>query len=339
MRSSKKPVKSERKQFDVITIGGATRDVFVRSSHFENIPSDSAPDGWNACLPLGAKIPIDELVFETGGGATNAAVTFAQMGNRVACVSRIGKDAGGCELVSRLHDAGVDTRAMQVDPKERTAYSFILLAGTGSRTILVSRGASQRLDPNDVPWRSLEANWLYLTSLGGDVAALKAVFAHAKQELVHVAWNPGNAELELGLKKLLPLAMQSDVLILNLQEAAGLADTSPRHLEKILRALGALPRVALVITDGKRGAYAHARGVTWHVEPLKGKIVNTTGAGDAFGSGFVASLMQDGDIEKALKVGTLNAHGVITHMGAKTGILKKFPTARELARINVKELR
>lgn len=168
---------------------------------------------------------------------------------------------------------------------------------------------------------------------------LQAVFAQAKHQLARIAWNPGNAELEWGLKRLLPFLLQTNVLLLNMEEAAGLANTSPRHFDKIMRALGSLPREVLVITDGQRGAYAHARGITWHVEPMKGKVVNTTGAGDAFGSGFVASLMRDGDIVNALKVGALNARGVITHMGAKVGILKQFPTVRDLGKAKVKEWR
>jgi ribokinase len=337
-----------KRVFDVVTIGAATRDVFVKSSHFENVRSDSAPDGWNACLPLGAKITIDELVFETGGGATNAAVTFARFGSKTACVSRIGNDPGGCEIMSRLGKEKIDTVAIQLDPKERTAYSIILVAGTGNRAILVARGASSHLDAKAIPWPSLGTSWIYLTSVAGNEKLLKDVFAHAKRSLAHVAWNPGNAEIELGLKRLTPLLMQTDILFLNLEEAAALVDTSTRHLPLILKTLGSLPRKALVITDGKRGAYAHARGVTWHATSLasdragaafRRKIVNTTGAGDAFGSGFTAALMQDGDAVRALQAGSLNAFGVISHMGAKAGILRHFPGSRDLAHVKVKELR
>ena len=320
-----------KRVYDVVTIGAATRDVFVKSSHFENVRSDSAPDGWNACLPLGAKIPIDELVFETGGGATNAAVTFARFGDKTACVSRIGNDPGGCEIVSLLGKEKIDTTAIQLDPKERTAYSIILVAGTGNRAILVARGASSHLDAKAIPWNSLGTSWIYLTSVAGNEKLLKDIFAHAKRSLSHVAWNPGNAEIELGLKRLTPFLFQTDILFLNLEEAAALVKTSTRHLPLILKTLGSLPRKALVITDGKHGAYAHARGVTWHSSPLQGKIVNTTGAGDAFGSGFTASLMQDGEVGRALQAGSLNAFGVVTHMGAKAGILRRFPVARDLA--------
>lgn len=53
--------------------------------------------------------------------------------------------------------------------------------------------------------------------------------------------------------------------------------------------------------------------------------MNTTGAGDAFGSAFVATLAKGLYLDDALRAGLLNALGVVTHMGAKAGILKKFP--------------
>lgn len=328
---------SRTTSFDIVTIGAATRDVFVRSSHFERVKNSNAPDGWDACLPLGAKIPVDEIVFETGGGATNAAVTFARFGLKTACVSRVGNDNGGKELVAQLKKERIDTRGIQTDPKERTAYSIILLAGAGSRAILTARGASSHLDGKHIPWQHLDSSWLYLTSISGNRALLKDVFAKTKLARTHVAWNPGGAEIDLGLKTLLPHLMQSDVVSLNREEAAALADVSPRQIELIFKKLGSLPRMALIVTDGAHGAYVHSRGTTWHAQALKGKRVNTTGAGDAFGSGFVASLMKDGDLGHALKVAMLNAHGVVSHMGAKAGILKRLPSERDTRRVSVKE--
>ncbi len=323
--------------FDIITIGAATRDIFVRSSHFESVPSKDAPDGYNACFPMGAKISVDNLIFETGGGATNAAVTFARFGLKTACISRVAPDANGYEIVSELKQERINTHAIQFDTKRQTACSIIILAGTGSRTILTSRGASEHIDPTEIHWDKLQAPWLYLTSLSENQRSLSAVFAGAKEHQMQIAWNPGHAEMELGLGKLLPHLMQTDVLMLNQEEAAALTETSPRDWATIAKILGPLPRMALVISDGKNGATVIARGITWHVKTLPGKVINTTGAGDAFGSGFVASIMKDGDIVRALQVATLNAHGVVTHMGAKAGILKKFPSTLQQKTVVVRE--
>ncbi|MFA5935641.1 MAG: carbohydrate kinase family protein [Patescibacteria group bacterium] len=321
---------------DVLTIGAATRDVFIQSPRFKTIRDAHAPDGFDTCFPLGAKIDVDRVIFETGGGATNAAVTFVRFGLKTATVARIGKDLGGRELKERLAEHGIDTSPLQEDPKNGTGYSLILVSGTGQRAILVYRGASRHINAKAINWKGLDPNWIYLTSVAGDTTILTDIFKQTKSKKINVAWNPGNAELELGLKKLMPWLVQTDILLLNREEAAELADTPPRHLDAILHRLSPLPRQALVITDGGNGAYVHARGTTWYAPALSGKRINTTGAGDAFGSAFTAAAIKTGNLETGLRAGMLNSLGVITHMGAKAGILKRFPTPADMKRVNVK---
>ena len=83
----KNPFQKNRKSYklDVLTVGAATRDVFIQSKRFKNIKNPLAADGLDVCFPLGAKIDLDSVIFETGGGATNAAVTFSRFGLRTAC--------------------------------------------------------------------------------------------------------------------------------------------------------------------------------------------------------------------------------------------------------------
>ena len=320
-------------RFDVITIGSATQDVFVKSHGWKERPDGMAPDGIDACIPLGSKLGIDELVFATGGGATNAAVTFARFGLKTACFSRIGTDETGDSILRQLKAERIDVGGIQRDTERGTGYSIILISGEGFRGILTHRGAASHLDAKHFPWhhsgkfihRPYKANWIYLTSLGGDMKAVKSIFEKAKLMNARVAWNPGNAELELGRKKLLPFLKMTDVLLLNREEAAMLAHVAPRFLENVLDKLGDLPRKALVVTDGKKGAHVRAHGATLYSPALRGKRRNTTGAGDAFGSGFVGALAKGHYLDDALRVGLLNAIGVVTHMGAKAGILKKFP--------------
>lgn len=320
-------------RFDVITIGSATQDVLVKSAGWKERPDGMAPDGIDACIPLGSKLGIDELVFATGGGATNAAVTFARFGLKTACFSRVGIDEAGDSVVRQLKEERIDTTGIQRDKERTTGYSIILVSGEGYRGILTHRGAASHLDPKLFPWhrsgkivnRPYKASWIYITSLGGDMKAIKNIFDHAKKMNAHVAWNPGNGELELGRKKLLPFLKMTDVLLVNREEAAMLAHVAPRFLEQAMDKLGDLPRKALVITDGKKGAHVRAHGATLYSPALRGKRLNTTGAGDAFGSGFVGALAKGHYLDDALRVGMLNSIGVVTHMGAKAGILKKFP--------------
>ena len=78
-----------------------------------------------------------------------------------------------------------------------------------------------------------------------------------------------------------------------------------------------------MITDGPKGAYASDGKTVWFLDIFEGPVVERTGTGDAFGSGFVAGLIEKNDISYALRFATANATSVVEHIGAQAGILKK----------------
>jgi len=80
---------------DVITIGTATRDCFLQSPDFKVIRSSRFVTGQAECFALGSKIEVPFIIFTTGGGAANAAVTFARQGLKAGCLAKIGKDLAG----------------------------------------------------------------------------------------------------------------------------------------------------------------------------------------------------------------------------------------------------
>jgi len=324
--------------FDVLTIGSATQDIFLRSKKFEEVPDKNAPDGYDVLFPFGAKINVDDIFTTTGGGATNAAVTLARFGFKTACLTRIGKDQAGDSAIADLKRDKIATSLVQIDPEHKTDHSVILLSGTGHRAILSHRDASAHLDTAAVPWNKLSAKWVYITSVAANLSLLHDAFAFAKRVNARIAWNPGRAELDLGIDHLQGLLSQTAVLILNREEAALLSEKPPEWLPQIIERLSAYPTEALVITDGGKGAYVHASQKTWFAPALDVKRVNTTGAGDAFGSGFVAAYARTSDIKTALATGLLNATGVVCHMGAKAGILKSPPTPSAIKKVNVEEI-
>ncbi len=321
--------------YDVITIGSATRDIFVKSAAFD-IHEDSHVDTTvEGCFPLGAKIELEDLVLETGGGATNAAVTFGRLGRSVAVLAAVGDDASGREIAAILKSEGVKAGLLQVSKKLRTGSSVILLAGSGERTVLVYRGAAEKLDPASIPWRSLSARWLYVSSIGGDLALMGKLLDHAARKGIKVAWNPGSKEIRHGFDALAPLIRKTDLFDLNKEEAAQLVGADPKDLGKIIKSLRALPRRAFVVTDGLAGAYAAEGADVWRCGVIDVPRINVTGAGDAFGSGIVAGLLKKDDIRYGLAVGTWNATGIVQQMGAKRGIIRAYPSAAAVKKVPI----
>lgn len=324
---------------DVITVGSATRDVFLRSRALHSHPSKDALTRVEACFPFGAKVDIDELLFATGGGATNNAVTFARLGGlKTAALARIGADSAGRDVVEALRQDHVATGFVQMAKGELTAYSTILLAEVGERTILVYRGASRTIEAAKIPWSHLRARWFCLSSLGGNLALLRTLIDHARRVGAKISMNPGGAEFKRGGAKLRPLFQKLDWLNVNREEAARLTGAPYENIRAVIRALRRFAKTS-VITDGPRGAYAVLPDKTLYAQTLGTKPRNVTGAGDAFGSAFAVGLIKKNNPDYALRLGILNADSVIRGMGAKAGILSRIPSAQMLARVKIKNLK
>ena len=127
-----------------------------------------------------------------------------------------------------------------------------------------------------------------------------------------------------------------DVLLVNKEEARILSGTNAES-KKLCENLTYKDNIVLV-SDGIRGVHVCKNGKVYHGRPTGVNAISRTGAGDALGSSFVASLLLRKGIEEAIQIGILNAESVIQSFGAKQGILKKVPSKKSRSRISIKTL-
>ncbi|MFA6130974.1 MAG: carbohydrate kinase family protein [Patescibacteria group bacterium] len=324
--------------YDILTLGSAARDAFLVSKAFTRIDPDPQTPGAFECIPLGEKVDLDQCVISTGGGATNAAVTFARLGMKTGAIVRVGKDDFGDEIIRDLKNEHIETTFIKRDPQEPTAFSVLLTAPDGERSALVWRGASAHIHEKDIPFEKLKARWMYIASLGGDLALAQKVIRYCVAHNIRTCYNPGAQELKKGIENFSSIIRNLTIMNINLEEAQLLLNTESRDVVKLCRGI-AQKDLLLVITDGPRGAYAFQNDALWFVRPEAVKVISSTGAGDAFGSGFLAALMEEYSIEDALRYAMHNAQSVIQYFGAKKGILKKIPGKKRLQEIKVRKLR
>ncbi len=304
--------------YDVITIGGAIRDFtfYIESSQKANK---------FICFPSGAKINIKKAYFTTGGGACNVAVGLANFGLKVASIIRIGKDHSGQAILEKLREKKVDTRFVQVDKKLHTGISAIIQPKGGERTILTYRGANDNFKIENCKLK-IETRWIYVASLSGKSweKVLNQIFnLKFKVSDLKIAWNPGILQLEVGKKKLAKFLRKTEVLILNRNESAMLTGKREKNVPLLLKSLAKLGPKIVVITCGKDGAYVMDKDRVLYQPSKAAKIVDTTGAGDSFSSGFLAGLILFNDLKKALKLGILNSAANLEKIGAQEGLLTK----------------
>lgn len=311
--------------FDVITIGSALLDVFVKSDKFLTLPASSFPDGKAIGIEWGGKTEVGEVEVCSGGAGSNNAVSFARKGFKTAIIAEVGTDLTASTIKEELKREHIDIGMLVEEQNETTGISTILVTSDGSRAIAVFRGASGLLTESDINWNRLDAKWLMISSLGGDMNLLSFLLHYGPSNESHIAINPGKKELEKADKWggiNLFNSGNIDVLILN-REEAGLLTHLPFQDNDFWRSKKAIipgPKITL-ITDGKRGGKVVTNNTTTNYEATLVQTIEETGAGDSFGSGFVAALMRGESIDTAIEWGKRQAASVVSYMGAKHGLL------------------
>ncbi|MBR3322742.1 carbohydrate kinase family protein [Candidatus Saccharibacteria bacterium] len=301
----------------IVSIGAALQDVYL----IDHDDFGTNSRGFFNQIELGTKVDIDKIKFGTGGGATNAATTFARHGHESIFMGCISNDPAGQAILNSLDDEGIDSSYITYLNRYQTGYSVVLLAPSGERTILTCRGASAHFDalsPDDL--ETACPDWLYVTTFRGEMDILDRFFTKAKSLGTKIMFNPGNLELE-HLRKFLGLLTDVDVLLLNKSEAQKVVE-GKLLTELVSKLRNYVPNV--IITDGNQGAIAADskeiyRAGLYEDVPIK----DSTGAGDAFGSGFLAAYADGKSFVDSLIFASANSTSVVQHIGSKDGILTK----------------
>ena len=301
--------------FDIITFGSGTLDVFLASKKFISKKG--------ICFRIGSKIDVDDLFFSSGGGGTNSAATFVNQGFITAWCGAIGEDIFGRMIVKDLKKRKIKTRLVKKVKEKPTNFSVILSSAGKDRTVLAYRGASEKLSSKDIPWQKLKADWFYLAPLSGRAAGLtEKLVSFAKENKIKLAFNPGNSQLSL--KNIKRIIKKVDILILNQEEASLLTKIPYQKEKKIFEKIDKICPGIAIMTKGSKGAVISDGKKLFKFKTLKIKIADKTGAGDAFGSGFVSGFIKSkGNIESAARLAMFNAFSCIKKIGAKEGLLKK----------------
>jgi len=298
---------------DIISIGAATVDIFIKSDEFI-INKDLL------ALKYSSKNEINQNLICSGGGATNSATSFRRLGLKSAVLSLIGDDYLNNYITDDLKKELVDIDFLVKNKKDTTDFSIILVAPDGSRSILTNRG-STRLEEKNIKWNKIaKTKWFYITSLEGNIDLLEKIIGFAKENNIKIALNPGNRELSQR-KKLLPLLKLVDFLLLNKTESEVLVDLSIDDKDFWNQLVSFSPSIVSV-TNGRKGAFVFAENKHYFSPIINIKPIDETGAGDAFGSAFIAALIHKKSIETALYWAIKNSASVVSTLGAKTSLLK-----------------
>jgi len=287
-----------------------------------------------------ATVIIDDIVLPTGEthmGALGGAGTHAVAGMRVwsdalGLVGAIGADCPP-PIRARLAAYGVDLSGLIVRPGMPTAHAWQIFEFNDHRTEIFRtaldafRAAAPRPDEIPAAWLAADGwhvQWGTPTNLAALIARIRAARSDAR-----IFWEPTFSQVDAGLDALRPLCAQVDVFSPNLEEAARLCGTS--DLDAIIATLAGTGAPLVTLRMGAAGSVVHRRadGRTWRVPAVPARVVDVTGAGNAYCGGFVVGLCETGDPFEAGLRGAVSASFAVEQFGPSP--VERF-TRAEIAR-------
>lgn len=312
--------------YDALCIGNAICDVFA---HVEDdfLVAENLVKASMRLIDTGEALRLYDKMGQTvrisGGSAGNTAAGIASLGGKPAYLGKVARDELGDSYAHDMKGTGVYFNTDPLVGGAPTARSMILITPDGERTMNTYLGACVELSPKDVDPAVVAASAVtYMEGYLWDPPAAKRAFLEAAR----VAHENGR---KVGLTLSDAFCVDRyrdefqgllrdgvvDLMFANEHELKSLYQTA--DLDTAIAAARETCKLT-ALTLGSNGAMAITREQTVHAPALKvSEVVDLTGAGDLFASGFLFGLARDFDLKTSTELGCLCASTVITHVGAR----------------------
>lgn len=307
--------------FDLISIGDTAVDTIIPLIDAEILEKDGIEF---LALPYGAKAPVNPSVSMVGGNAANAAVGSARLGLKTAIYTNVGnkdEDEWDNRILAKFKKEKVDTRYVAETGKLPSGHN-VILDFKGERTILI----------HHQPWEFVlpdldNTRWVYLTSMSASFTEsniVEQIINFITRSGAKLFFQPGTFQVQLGFKKNARLMVLSQAFIVNKEEAKvflGFDKGDQVPVKKLLSKLYGLGPKKIVITDSLDGSFGFDGERFYHLGIFPAKLLEATGAGDAYATGLLAAFFHGKDLPEAMRWGAANGASVVEQIGPQAGLL------------------
>ncbi len=288
----------------------------------------------------------EHFIKKAGGAPANVCAAIVKLGSSAAFVGKVGKDSFGNFLYDMIKGLGVDTKYCLKDDQYNTTLAFVSLTADGERDFEFMRGADENLSPEDVDFDEFkEASVIHLGSatalLGGELyRSYLAFIEYAEKNDKVISFDPNFREALFGQniplfrERCKEVIKKTDILKVSLEEASLITEEDDEEL--ILQKLHDLGAKVITITKGKDGSVLSINKRKEVVPSIPVKMVDATGAGDAYIGAVLAQAAELDDPKRALldmKV-MKNIIAVANKVGAKTtekyGAIQAIPRLEDI---------
>lgn len=285
-----------------------------------------------------------------GGAPANTAADLAKLGVPVSFIGKVGDDPFGHFLKGILDENGVDTDSLILSKTEKTTLAFVSLTESGERDFTFYKGAHEAIQPSevDLPKNTFLFHFGSLTQTNETAnKATHKLIDQARAMAAIISYDPNIREslwrdLEKAKEIILDTAKKVDILKLNEDEARLLSGKD--DISAAGNTLFTDNLEAIFITLGGKGCYYKTRQYEGFVSvPITVKVVDTTGAGDAFNAGYIFAIYESGKrisqmTDTELKTTLKRANIIAALTTTKKGAITAFPEKSDLKKYIKKDL-
>jgi sugar/nucleoside kinase (ribokinase family) len=310
--------------YDVICIGDAKLDVFLKVS--ENNPKCRFDEAKNElCFNHGEKIVVEQTNLCVGGNAANVSIGLSRLGIKATIAAEIGDDEFSLKIINAFARENID-RAFIKQMHGQDSSISVAINYKSDRTLFTEHLKRD----HEFSYEFGLFKWVYLTSLGDEWrSAYQKAIEYCQSHNAKLAFNPGSKQLAQKSILVDEALKVCEVLFVNKEEAKTLikeylTEVITDDTQEIINKLKSFGLKNIILTDGENGSYGmDFNNTLFHQKPYPCNIVELTGAGDAYSTGYLAATIHNLDMENAMKWGSANSASVIGKIGSQEGLLKR----------------
>ena len=259
-----------------------------------------------------------ECILMPGGKGLNQAIGVSMLHKDVTLIGKVGKDQEGNFVCQSLISHGIDASSVISAPNIKTGKAYIFINSVGDSTITVAKGANDSFNPTDITENAhLFDNAKYcLLQSEIPMETVREAMKTAKEYGTKIIFKPST------IKVMADNDYRSvDIFVPNKNEALQLSGA--KTIEDAAKFFIRKGITTLIITLGKDGVYLETPKIKKYYDAPKVDVIDTTGASDAFISALSAKLLEDIDIDQAVKYAIVAAGFCISKFGVSNSLIDK----------------
>ena len=261
-----------------------------------------------------------------GGSAANTMVGLSRLGCSTSIIGKIAEDDDGDLIEYNLAINGIYTNNLIYSETGATGKCLGFVDSNGERCLYIDPGVNDEIRLDEInPLNIMRCKIMHYTSFVGDSFNTQIELLDLLNKECILSFDPGMLYVQKGFDELRPILERTDILLINESELRLLCDNNESSLKELAIGFLDMGIETVVIKQGSKGVFAMNNNETCEVESYKCDVVDTTGAGDSFNSGFLYSYLKGYDLEKSCQIGNWVASKAIEGFG-----MEKFPSLKDL---------